>query len=330
MSRNAHHSRSSRTRANQRSTNSGLAVVFILIVLAALFITFNENWWHIEGVPKWSDLFGSAGLSQSNAKVSDAEVSVHFVDVGQGDCELIMTPDKNILIDCGEKEYKETVISYLKSQNITKLDYVIATHPHSDHIGGMSYIISEFDTETIIMPKLTEEMIPTTSTYTRLIKAISANDINVEYAVAGTRIDLGNDCKMDILAPVNDYDDLNNYSVVMKFSHLNNTFLFTGDIEKEAENDIIASGADLTSKVVKVAHHGSSTSSTKKFIKAVMPTVAVIEVGSPNSYNHPNDGTLERYGNYVTDIYRTDVNGNIVFESDGQNLSVLCSKDGTE
>lgn len=298
--------------------------------MAALFITCSEKWWHIDGVPTWNQIFGAADLSDEYTAVTDSEVTVHFIDVGQGDCELIMTPDKNVLIDCGEKEYSDAVIAYLKAQNITRLDYIIVTHPHSDHAGGMSYIINEFETGTVIMPKIKDSVVPTTSTYKRLLKAISKNNVSVEYAKAGAEYDLGGGSKMDIIAPVGDYDDLNNYSVVMKFTHGSNSFLFTGDIEKQAESDILDSGADIGADVVKVAHHGSSTSSTKAFIKAVSPRIAVVEVGSPNSYNHPNKDTLKRYGKVVDTIYRTDINGSIVFESDGEGFNIITEKGGDE
>ena len=293
----------------------------------ALFLTLNEAWWHIEGIPTTEEMFGNAGLSESVPVTESGGVLVHFIDVGQGDCELIMTPDKNILIDCGEWEYADRVIAYLKAQGVTRLDYVIVTHPHSDHAGGMSYILDEFPTDTVIMPKLQDSIVPTTSTYTRLLKAISRNKIKAEYAKAGTEYDLGNNCRMEILAPVADYEGLNDYSVVMKFTHGENSFLFTGDIEELAENDIMDSGADLSADVIKVPHHCSSTSSSKKFIKAVSPKYAVIEVGSPNSYNHPHKSVLKRYQK-VAEVYRTDLNGNIVFVSNGESLEVNVSKGG--
>lgn len=306
--------------ASASSKHVHIAVI-VIIALFALLFTLNDIFFKIEGIPTWEDLYKSAGLTE-NIPAVEGDVSVHFVDVGQGDCELIKTDSKAVLIDCGEKEYFSDVISYIKSQNIQRLDYVVVTHPHSDHMGGMSYILDEFDIGTVIMPEVQESAAPTTSAYMRLLKSVSNNKISMEYAKAGTEYKL-DDAVMTLLSPVNDYDNLNNYSVTVKLEHGGNSFLFTGDIEKKAETDILNSGADVSAKVLKVAHHGSTTSSGQKFINAVAPTYAVIEVGSPNDYGHPSDKTLELLEETDTVIYRTDLCGNIVFISDGSDFEIL-------
>lgn len=299
--------------------------VIVLIIAFLLFFFLNDRFFKIDGIPTWDDLYQSAGLSSSVTAV-EGDVTVHFVDVEQGDCELIKTRNKAVLIDCGEKDYYSDVIEYIRSQNIKYIDYVIVTHPHSDHAGGMSYILDEFDIGTVIMPKIQESFIPTTSTYIRLLTSIENKDINVEYAAPGKEYTL-DDVKMTLLSPVKDYNDLNNYSVAVKITHGKNSFLFTGDIEKEAESDIMENGYDISAEVLKVAHHGSSTSSQKSFINAVFPQYAVIEVGSPNSYNHPNKDTVQRLENKDITIYRTDLYGNIVFVSDGSTLNILTEKE---
>lgn len=317
-------SASSSIRANNGGKSASIAII-VLILLFLLFFFLNDRFFKIEGIPTWDDLYRAAGLSSSGTAV-EGDVSLHFVDVGQGDCELIKTQNKAVLIDCGEKEYYADVIAYIKSQNIEYLDYVIVTHPHSDHAGGMSYILDEFDIGTVIMPKIKDSVIPTTNTYVRLLNSIANKDIAVEYADAGKEYTL-DDVKMTVLSPVQDYDDLNNYSVAVKFVHGENSFLFTGDIEKEAESDIMEKGYDISADVLKIAHHGSSTSSQKSFINAVSPKYAVIEVGSPNSYNHPHKETVERLENKEIVIYRTDLYGNIVFVSDGSTLNILTEKE---
>lgn len=309
----------------KNSSKPIFAAVIVLILAFLLFFVLNDRFLKIDGIPTWDDLYQGAGLSSSAAAV-EGDVSVHFIDVGQGDCELIKTQNKTVLIDCGEKEYYSDVIAYIKSQNIKYIDYVIVTHPHSDHAGGMSFILDEFDIGTVVMPKIQESIIPTTSTYIRLLKSIENKNITVEYANAGKEYTL-DDVKMILLSPVQDYDDLNNYSVAVKFVHGKNSFLFTGDIEKEAESDIMEKGFDISADVLKIAHHGSSTSSKKKFINAVAPQYAVIEVGSPNSYNHPNKETLQLLENKDIMVYRTDLYGNIVFVSDGSTLNILTEKE---
>lgn len=296
-------------------------VIIVLLLLGVLFFVLNDRFFRIEGIPTWEDLYKGAGLS-GNITAVEGDVSVHFVDVGQGDCELIRTDSKTVLIDCGEREYFSDVIEYIKSQNIERLDYVVVTHPHSDHMGGMSYILDEFDIGTVIMPKVKESKIPTTNAYKRLLKSVSDKSISVEYAKAGAEYKL-DDAVMTLLSPVKDYDDLNNYSIAVKLEHGGNSFLFTGDIEKTAETDILNSGADVSAKVLKAAHHGSSTSNHQTFLDAVDPTYAVIEVGSPNDYGHPHDKTIKRFEEMELTIYRTDICGNIVFISDGNDFEIL-------
>ena len=308
-----------RTNRKSKSRTAGIIVISLLI-LASLFITLNDNYFHISQVPSWRQIYEGAGLAYSSTV--DGEVSVHFIDVEQGDCQLIMADGINILIDCGEKDYYAKVIDYIKAQGIDRLDYVIATHPHSDHAGGMSYILSQFEIGKVIMPELPEELIPETSTYIRLIKAIENDDIETEYAKPGKSYNIG-ECRLELFAPAGNYEDLNNYSVVAKFTHGNNSFLFTGDIEEEAENDILATGADLSATVIKVPHHGSSSSSTKKFLYAVNAKYAVIEVGSPNTHGLPSDYIVSRYEALGYEIHRTDDNGHIVFVSDGNSLEIV-------
>ena len=307
-----------RTSRMSKSKTAGIVIVSLLL-LVSLFITLNDKVFKISCIPSWRQIYESSGLVHSSSV--DGEVSVHFIDVGQGDCELIMADGINVLIDCGEKDYYAKVIDYIKAQGIERLDYVIVTHPHSDHAGGMSYILSEFEIGKVIMPKLPDELTPETSTYIRMFKAIESKDIETEYAKPGKSYRLG-ECTLELYAPAGSYEDLNNYSVVVKFTHGNNSFLFTGDIEEEAETDILATGADLSATVIKVPHHGSSSSSTKKFLYAVNAKYAVIELGSPNTHGLPSDYIVSRYEALGYEIYRTDEDGHIVFISDGNSLEI--------
>lgn len=294
----------------------GFLISFLII---ALFLTLNQFIFHIPGVPTWESVFSDEKPSFS---IPTGEMQVHFIDVGQGDSTLIVTEKKVVLIDSGETEYGNTVIEYIEKLGISKLDIVIGSHPHSDHIGSLSQVVDKFDVDRLILPKMTKDMIPDTVCYTNLIRSADKKKAKVSFVRGGEELVLSDDCRIDILAPVSDYDDLNNYSVVCKLIHGENSFLFTGDIETSAEYDVVESGADLSADVLKVPHHGSATSSSYKFLKTVRPTYAVISVGSPNDYGHPNKAVFERYKEFECKRYRTDVNGDIVFKSDGVKLII--------
>ncbi len=263
----------------------------------------------------------------------DADLSVHYIDVGQGDCSLIIYKDMTVLIDAGEREYGETVAGYIEGCGIEQIDYVVATHPHSDHIGGLSYIIDSFEIGKVIAPKVSDEMTPTSKVYEDFLKSLKAKGLRLTAAKAGTvysiaDVNVENDnTAFEILAPVrNDYDDLNNWSVVLKLTHGDTSFLFTGDAEKPVESDILDSGADVSADVLKAGHHGSSTSTGKKFLTAVNPGIAVIQCGNDNSYGHPHAEITERFDEYGIDFYRTDGCGTVVVYSDGADIRVKNQK----
>ena len=278
-----------------------------------------------DSVPSWKELYVWAGLNSPVYKDNDS-VSVHFIDVGQGDCTLIRTGERDILIDCGEYDRYPDVARYLSGVGIDELDTVIATHPHSDHIGGMFRIIRRFGAKEIIMPEVPEEMIPVTGSYTKLEEAVKQQDIPVRYARPGDTIDTGGIGTITVTAPVSGYDDLNDYSVVVRYSCGDISFLFCGDIESAAEADILGSGTDIGADVIKVPHHGSSTSSTRMFVQTVSPEYAVFCVGQENDFSHPHGNIVDLYENLGAKIYRSDINGDIVFVTDGKELSVITEK----
>ena len=243
---------------------------------------------------------------------------MHFISVGQGDSELIKLPTgENILIDAGDTDCDEYLVNYLKQQGVEEIDMAVATHPHSDHIGSMQDVIENFKVKKILMPDFDYD----TLTYTNLLYSIDENGVDRIVAKYGDTFDEG-EAHFEVLGPVVQYDDANNISIVLMMTYGDNKFLFTGDQEKTAENDLLSMGYDLSADVLKVGHHGSSTSSSQEFINAVRPSIAVIEVGEGNEYGLPKDEVIMRIARSGATVYRTDRSGNIVVSSDGKELYV--------
>lgn len=310
-------------RTNRKSVNVTILCVAV-VACTALFITLNTIWFHIDGFPVWSELIGwSDPITKSP---SADEVQVHFIDVGQGDSAIIRTDRYNILIDAGERDMAGKVFSYLRANSVDKLDFVICTHPHSDHIGGISSVIDEIETGTVILPQIPDEIIPATDSYTDLLRTIEQKSLDVRYPAQNETLKLDDNTYITFLASVENYEELNNYSIVCKLVHGENSFLFTGDIQSEAEEAIIRSGADVSADVLKVPHHGSTTSSSYYFLKNVRPEYAVFDVGAFNDYGHPHNAVLRRYEEFGCKIYRTDRYGSVVFISNGKNIDVVTEK----
>lgn len=312
-------------RRNPRESAAGkvFLVVFTFFFVLSLGIYLNEEIFKLEFIPTSAEL--SAMLTGRNTTVTtaDGEISVHYINVEQGDCELIVAGDTRVLIDTGEAIFSNRVINYISSLGIRRLDYVIASHPHEDHIGGMADVLEKFTVGKVIMPEIPDSILPMTRNFERMLDVISRKKIDAEYSRTGTIIPLGNGAELQILAPVHDdYSDLNNFSIVCRLVHGENSFLFTGDIERAAENDILNSGEYIRSDVLKVGHHGSTSSSTADFIEAVSPKYAVICVGKDNSYGHPKQAVIDRLTKYGAVILTTMESGNIVFVSDGEKYSI--------
>lgn len=258
----------------------------------------------------------SINTKETNIQINKNTLQVHFINVGQGDSILIQVNNKNLLIDSGPNKSEDKLKKYLKKLNISKFDYIIATHPHEDHIGNMSYIINNFDVLNFYAPKVENS----TKAFETMVESLIRKDLKIKVLKANIKsIDLGKNIVVDVFSPFsNSYEDLNNYSPIVKISYGNTSFLFTGDAEELSENEVLNAGFDLKCDVLKIGHHGSSSSTSEKFLKASNPSIAVISVGEDNTYGHPTDTVLSRLKE--TKIYRTDINGNIVITSDGLSL----------
>ncbi len=216
---------------------------------------------------------------------------------------------------------------YLDDLGIERLDTVIVTHPHSDHMGCMSRIIARYGACELVMPSVPESMIPETGSYERLMKELERQNIPLNAAKPGILIDTGGAGTLTLVAPVKDYEGLNDVSAVARYTFGEVSFLFTGDIEKEAEADILASGADISADVLKVPHHGSGSSSSRAFVQAVSPKYAVFSVMQENDYGHPHANIVDRYEAAGAQILRTDTDGSISFTTDGKTIDVYCANE---
>lgn len=247
---------------------------------------------------------------------------VHIIDVGQGHSTLVESKNEFMLIDTGEKEYADTVCAYLDAHNVTTLKYVVATHPHSDHMGGMSEIIRKYNVKEFILPDVQNNSV----VFEKMLEALNAKNTPVTFPEVGKTYELGIS-KFTILSPSSkSYSDLNAYSVGMRFEYLNSSFLIDGDATTTTEAEMLETGLNLKSDVMLVPHHGSESSSAATFIKAVSPKAAIISVGAGNSYNHPDQKIVDRYTSLGVKLYRTDKLGTIVVSFDGESYNIESEK----
>ena len=279
-----------------------LSLLFSLLILCSCSVNVNQN-------------------GDSESALQKDMLNVHFLDVVQGDSIFVELPDeKTMLIDAGENYHGEGIKNYIGDCGYSKIDYLVATHPHADHIGSMAYIVRNMDIGSVYMPKAAAN----TKTYENLLESISDKGLRVTSAKAGITIAEESDYTINVAAPVTiDEDNLNNSSAVIKLTYKDNTFLFTGDAEKKELETITA---DISADVLKVGHHGSTTSTTEEFLNAVSPTYAVISVGEDNSYGHPHKDTLDLLEEFNCMVYRTDIDKTVVFSSDGKTISVKSSE----
>lgn len=272
-----------------------------------------------------AEQIGSEQNNKTNESPLGENLTVHFLDVGQGDSVLLVYNGKAMLIDAGEQDQGKNIVAYLHAQGISKLNYVVATHPHSDHIGGMETILNEFPVEHFV-----DSGYPHTSkTYEKMLTTIDEKNIPFQVAKKGEKIKLDPALNIEILNPESQYsDELNGNSIVLRISYGEVSFLLMGDAGLETEEKILKSGEEVDSDILKVGHHASTSGSGESFIAAVSPEVSVIEVGAGNDYGHPHAEVLGRLQK-VSRVYRTDLDGTITVTTDGLTYSVATEKSGT-
>lgn len=240
---------------------------------------------------------------------------VHYIDVGQGDSELICCGGQYMLIDAGTPSSGDTVVEYIRDLGIKKLDYVVCTHGHADHCGGLDTAVESFDVDTVF----TSPYAGDAASYLRFVETVESAQLTLEVPDAGARYRLG-DAEFEFIGPLSDHKDVNDDSLVMRLTYGDTSFLFTGDMTAKAEKELIADSADVKCDVLKVGHHGSSGSSCYQFLYEAEPKLAVISCGRDNDYGHPHEETLSRLRDAGVTVYRTDELGSIVIFSDGMTV----------
>lgn len=264
-------------------------------------------------------LLGVDYLPQEMEPVSTAAgdlLSVHYIDVGQADSILLSCGGEFMLIDGGNVDDGQLVVSYLEQQGVEKLKAVICTHAHEDHAGGLAAVLAVYPTQAFYSPTKTYA----SKCYDDVMRYVDQQKLMVTLPVPGDGFDLG-EARVTILGPVKDYPDTNNTSIVTRVDYGKTSFLFTGDMEQEAENDLLDAGANVKCDVLKVGHHGSNTSSGYRFLYETEPTYGVISVGEGNSYGHPHEEPLSRLNHAGVTLLRTDSLGTVVATSDGAEIT---------
>lgn len=293
-------------RKKTHSLRNWLVAIVVFLLIAVLRIAFPQS---------------DSGIVSENVQTNGASgLEVHFIDVGQGDATLIKADGHAMLIDAGENDKGTAVQLYLKKQGVEQLDYLVLTHTDSDHIGGADVIISKFDIGQIFMSDFKKD----NKTYRELMESMQYKHMTYTTPEVGAEFALGN-ATFTIIAPNGDYDDPNNSSIALILDYGENSFLFSGDCEEEAEQDILDNGMNLDVDVYQVGHHGSRSSSSEDFLDAMSPEYAVISCAEKNSYGHPHARTLNNLRERKIKVFRTDEQGSIIAFSDGKEIMWNCS-----
>jgi len=250
----------------------------------------------------------------TNVELKNEDLKIYYIDVGQADSILIQNNEKTLLIDAGNNEDGKNIVKFIQNLGINKINYLVGTHPHEDHIGGLDNVINSFEIENILMPKVQTN----TKTFEDVLDSISNKGLNITSPKKGDKFML-EEAECEIMLSEENSKNLNNSSIVIRLVLKDQSYIFMGDTEKD--NEALRSWPQTN--VIKIGHHGSNTSTSADFIKQISPQIAIIMVGKDNKYGHPKDEIIERINSTNAKIYRTDEQGNILIISDGENNKVV-------
>ena len=305
-----------------------VAAILFILVLAAYLSLCAIDFYNVDvgfdvdlGEANVFNLFAPKSTIDPLPVPADGEVMFHFIDVGQGDAILITTPEGNMLVDTSESAAEEQLGDYLDAAGITTLKYLVLSHLDADHIGNATFVIKNYKVETVVFG---EDDVATTNLAKELMTVMGEKDIQVLKLKMGDSFTLGA-LKNTVIAPSEDYGDANENSLVIKATYGETSVMLTGDAEKKSEGDIVENWSKdaLKSDILKVGHHGSESSTTDKFLNAVAPKIAVISCGEGNKFDHPRPEVLERLEKMGVIIYRTDIDGSIIFKTDGKEITLV-------
>ncbi len=304
----------------QKSSKKALKITISLFLAMGLVVSLLP----FGAAAFWHRAFSFFGLSDFSSAADSSPMSLHVLEVGKADSILIECEGKAMLVDGGTVDCGEPVAEYLDRRGVKELEYMVNTHPDEDHIGGFAYLIGHYPVKKYFAPDIPKDLIPFSEEYLSTQKALNEKQISTVVPLPGETFFLGS-MKIEVLAPVRQGGSTNNNSIVLKLTYGKTRFLLMGDAEKEEESDLIADGEDLSADVLKVGHHGSSTSTTDALLNAVKPKWAAISVAD-DSNGLPKREVLKRLLSAGAAVYRTDVSGTLIFMSDGQNIKLAAER----
>ena len=299
------------TRTTRRERRMLWCAFFLLLALAAFLL--------------WQELSPKTSTPLPNPTAEG--LTLRVIDVGQAQSLLLTCGDDAILVDAGEYASGGKVLAALSRAGVSTLTAAIVTHPHSDHYGGLRTVLEKVPAAAFYTSAVPEEQLPTAQSYGKLLDTLAAQAVPSAYLFAGDTLSLG-DATVTVLSPDKGatWENLNNYSLVLRVTYGNTAFLLMGDAETEVEETLLTAKTELSAAVLVVGHHGSATSSSTDFLKAVAPQYAILSVGEDNSYNLPNTGVLTRLKEQGAALYRTDLQGTVTVTTDGEQITVTTAK----